>query len=93
MGKAAKPFVEMAESVGLKVERVKYGRHMKLYVVAGDGRMATFSVPVSPSDHRALKNKRAQMRRFADGLMPDHNPTGRPGGCAHCGAEGSDSEE
>ena len=88
--KAAKPFVELAESAGLKVERVDRGRHLKLRVVAEDGRKATFIAPVSPSDHRGTKNKLAQLRRFARGDTPSDGAKGRHVACAHCGADAED---
>lgn len=53
---------------GLTLERVNFtSRHPKLYVRATDGRRACFAIPRTPSDHRSVLNKRAQLRAFAQG--------------------------
>lgn len=45
--------------------------HIRIRVQRPDGHVATFILPSSPSDCRALKNESARLRRFARG---DFNP-------------------
>lgn len=42
--------------------------HWKARVKTADGRTATVTFPTSESDHRALKNKSAQLRKIAAGV-------------------------
>lgn len=58
---------ELAEAEGLIVDKIAYGRHMKVYVSTKDGRRGIVVAPKSPSDYRQLKNKRADFRKFARG--------------------------
>ena len=86
----AKRYIELAEQAGLAVEGVKRGRHLKLLCRASDGRRATFIAPVSPSDHRALRNKLSQMRRFERGEAPDHDPVNRSAAGLRLGGDGEE---
>ena len=69
---------QLARDCGLAVDRIDArARHPKLYVRAPDGRAACFTVPRSPSDHRALLNKRSQLRAFAEGRHHSADNGGR----------------
>ena len=59
--------VAYIEEFGLKYEVLSQNYHFKLRVIAPDGREDTITVAVSASDHRASKNKRSQLKRFANG--------------------------
>ena len=83
-------FTDIAAECGLTVARVTpTGKPPKMYVVAPDGRRAVFILPRSPSDHRAILNKRAQLRAFAQGRHAGSVNAGR-----HVGAAaGRDTDE
>lgn len=61
----ARAAVEAVEAEGIAVCDIRQGRkHYKLYCRAPDGRTKMFVTSVSPSDHRALYNTRAIVRRW-----------------------------
>lgn len=61
----ARTVVEAFETEGVAVCDIRQGRkHYKLYCRAPDGRTKMFVTSVSPSDHRALYNTRAIVRRW-----------------------------
>lgn len=61
--------VALIEDVGLRLVDLKVGRkHMRATVRAPDGRSMIIFFSGTPSDHRAHMNKRAHLRRFAQGL-------------------------
>lgn len=66
MDRELQKYIAMAEEAGLIVERTSRGKHFKLYVVAPDGRKKMFTAPMSGSDWRGDKNKKAQLRAFAE---------------------------
>lgn len=83
-------FTDIAAECGLVVERVTTtGKHPKMYVVAPDGRRGVFSMPRSASDHRAMLNKRAQLRAFAQDRHAGSVVAGRHVGAAN----GRDTDE
>lgn len=43
--------------------------HWKARVRTPDGRVVAVTFPTSESDHRALKNKSAQLRKIAQGVV------------------------
>ena len=57
----------IAETEGLCVNKVVIGgsSHVKLYVTNSRGESKLIVASRTPSDHRALKNIRAEFRRFA----------------------------
>jgi hypothetical protein len=53
------------EAHGLAIAGVKFGKHIKIDLVAPDGRVMMLVVSKTPSDHRAAAKVRSQLRRFA----------------------------
>lgn len=62
-----KPYIEAASEEGLEFVECVQNKHFKLKLRAPDGRVKAFSMSVSASDHRALRNARTLFRRFAQG--------------------------
>ena len=69
MSKAHREAKRIAIRVGLEVLAIGNtgGTHIKALVRRADGQQAQFIFPATPSDHRGLKNKEAELRRFASG--------------------------
>lgn len=67
MTKTAAFFADQARALGLTVERIVETKHIKLYLRAPDGRAMVAVFAKTTSDHRALKNSIALLRRFARG--------------------------
>lgn len=53
------------EAHGLAIASVKFGRHLKVDLVAPNGRAMLLVLSKTPSDRRASANVRAQIRCFA----------------------------
>jgi hypothetical protein len=53
---------EMFAQHGYKIERIKTGKHRKIYARRGD-RTLRFVLPWSPSDRRAINNIHADLKR------------------------------
>jgi hypothetical protein len=65
-------FIDAAIEAGLVVDRIKYGKHLNLYVTAADGRTGLIVAPISASDHeRSLKTHASTCRKFARGVDKD----------------------
>lgn len=60
---------KLAEKAGLKVLEVGLsgGNHIRLRLQRADGATFLSFAPLSPSDYRGVKNKLAELRRFASG--------------------------
>lgn len=56
--------------LGGRIERVERNRHAKIYFVIGDQKFVHVCA-ASPSDHRALLNNRAVLRRQLAGARHD----------------------
>jgi hypothetical protein len=57
----------MIQAAGLSVVSIERSKHIKARVQAPDGRQSLQIFPCTPSDQRALLNRRACLRRFARG--------------------------
>lgn len=57
----------LVTEAGMTVVEIKRCRHWRATVQRADGSVTKVSFPVSPSDHRALKNKRSELRHIARG--------------------------
>jgi hypothetical protein len=53
------------EAHGLAIASIKFGRHVKVDLVAPDGRAMMLILSKTPSDRRAAAKVRSQLRRFA----------------------------
>lgn len=53
---------------GLRLVSMVRNKHWKARVVTPHGTVASVTFPNSESDHRALKNKTAQLRKIAQGV-------------------------
>jgi hypothetical protein len=53
------------EAHGLAIASVKFGKHLKIDLVAPDGRKTLLILSKTPSDRRAAAKVRSQLRRFA----------------------------
>lgn len=62
-----KPYIAAAAEEGLEFVSCEQNKHFKLKLRAPDGRVRAFSMSVSASDHRALRNARKWFRQFAQG--------------------------
>lgn len=66
--KRIKEVREIAESVGLAVVSVEMNNHLKVVCETTEGRRFAYFTGKTPSDDRANKNLRADLRRYAMGL-------------------------
>jgi hypothetical protein len=57
--------VEIAEAEGLTVDRIEYGRHLKLYVRNPAGVEGMIVCAISTSDQLSIQAHRSRCRRFA----------------------------
>jgi hypothetical protein len=58
-------WVAEIEAHGLAIAGVKFGKHVKVDLVAPDGRVMMLVMSKTPSDRRAAARVRSQLRRFA----------------------------
>jgi len=58
-------WLNAATEAGLTVERTVQNAHIKMYVRNAHDVTGIMVCPTSPSDHRGVKNKRHDFRRFA----------------------------
>ena len=59
-----KMFIEISLACGLSIVGMRYGkRHLVLRCRTPKGSTVVFPIPGTPSDHRVVRNFRAQMRR------------------------------
>lgn len=69
MQKYFRDIYKMVEQEGLTVVSFEKGkRHSKLILRRKDGKTKIFIMSSSPSDSRTSKNKRADFKRFANGI-------------------------
>ena len=59
---------QIAESVGLTVISVEQNGHIKIVCETVEGRRFAYFTALTPGDHRANKNMRADLRRYAMGV-------------------------
>lgn len=59
------PFLE---ECGLRAIEVRRSKHWKVLVERSDGSRTTVSIPTTPGDWRALRNKRSQLTNIAKGV-------------------------
>lgn len=55
--------IKQLKAIGIKPKIWVGGRHLRLSWVL-NGTKQTFTIAISPSDHRSVKNNRAQLRRL-----------------------------
>jgi hypothetical protein len=65
MNRALRDRIAVLARQGFDIAGIRYGKHGKLDIVAPGGRVMTLIVAVTPSDRRAGRNFRTQLRRHA----------------------------
>lgn len=55
------------KGLGMRLLSLKGGRKHHKAIIEANGRTHLLIVPASPSDHRAVKNMRAHLRRISNG--------------------------
>jgi hypothetical protein len=59
----------ICEAEGVTLVSVTRGKHWRARIRASDGRERNLNFPCSPSDVRAERNKRRDLRAFAKGVQ------------------------